>query len=161
MNRTKALMHRNAILVSALCGITATDAEAPAASAPVVAPVGTAAKRAAKRPSKAKISKSKAKAAPKGKKAKLKATGKGPQVLREYVEKGIYKVRDEKTAGGNPSIDCGDKTASALRGKPLRDVYDLVSKKTNLSVPSLKKRFGHLNLGMQRMNLGNVLRAQQ
>lgn len=133
----------------------------PVATA-TAAPVGTAAKKAARRPSKPKVTKTVAKKAKgKGKKSKsgIKAKGKGPGVLREYVEKGVYKVREGKTAGGNPSIDCGDKIAAKLRGMELKDVYAHVAKASNLPLAGLKKKYGHLNVGMQRMNLGNVLRG--
>jgi hypothetical protein len=140
--------------------MNAIDQE-PTATPAAAAPVGNAAKRAAKRPSKVKVTKPKAKKAKSKGKSGIKAKGKGPQVLREYVEKGVYKVRDRDTANGNPSIDCGDKVASALRGMTLADVYEHVAKKANLPLSGLKKRFNHLNPGMQRMNLGNVLRGAQ
>jgi hypothetical protein len=132
---------------------TSTPAAAPKADKPV----GTAAKKAAKRPSKVKVTKPKAKAVKKARKVNLKGK-KGPEVLREYVAAGKY-AEHGKTASGNAAIDCGDKVAAMLRGKELADVYDIVSKRANLPLAGLKKRFAKLNVGMQRMNLGNVLRG--
>lgn len=162
MNRNqgnRSAMLRGATIATALCSVEPDAVPAGGATTPKV---GTEARKAAKRPSKPKVTKpaaKKAKAKSKGKKSGIRAKGKGPGVLREYVEKGIYKVRDGKTAGGNPSIDCGDKIAAKLRGMDLKDVYQHVAKASNLPLAGLKKKYGHLNVGMQRMNLGNVLRG--
>lgn len=56
------------------------------------------------------------------------------------------------------SIDKGDAVALRLRPLTLGDVYDTVSSATGTSVADLFHRFGHLNPGMQRMNLGNMFR---
>jgi hypothetical protein len=56
------------------------------------------------------------------------------------------------------SIDKGDTVAIALRPLTLTTVYATVSNATGTSIPDLMDRFGHLNPGMQRMNLGNMLR---
>lgn len=69
------------------------------------------------------------------------------------------KDAKNKTAGGNVSVDCDDKIAAQLRGKSIADVYATVSKKANVPAAELKRKYAKLNLGMQRMNLGNVLRG--
>jgi hypothetical protein len=56
------------------------------------------------------------------------------------------------------SIDKGDAVALALRPMTLEQVIAHVSKVTGISQVGLRERFGHLNVGMQRMNLGNMLR---
>jgi len=56
------------------------------------------------------------------------------------------------------SIDKGDSVALALRPQTLEQVYSTVASATDSPVTSLLERFGHLNPGMQRMNLGNMLR---
>lgn len=56
------------------------------------------------------------------------------------------------------SIDKGDAVALQLRNFQLPTVYIAVSNATGIDVIELKERFGHLNPGMQRMNLGNMLR---
>ena len=56
------------------------------------------------------------------------------------------------------SIDKGDAVAIALRPMTLEQVIAHVSKATGISQVGLRERFGHLNVGMQRMNLGNMLR---
>lgn len=59
----------------------------------------------------------------------------------------------------NGSLDCGDRVAVKLRGKTLDEVYDIVASVVLVPVNELKTRYAHLNVGMQRMNLGNVLRG--
>jgi len=56
------------------------------------------------------------------------------------------------------SIDKGDAIAVMLRGADLITVYKDVAAATGVSVIELRERFNHLNPGMQRMNLGNMLR---
>lgn len=66
-----------------------------------------------------------------------------------------------KSASGNSSLDTGDATAQALRGLEIDDVYDKAAKVLGESKRALKGRYSHLNVGMQRMNLGNRIRAAQ
>ena len=56
------------------------------------------------------------------------------------------------------SLDNGDLTAQLLRAYTLDETYAYVAIATGVSSDSLKARYRHLNPGMQRMNLGNVLR---
>lgn len=101
--------------------------------------------------------------APKVKKvAKPKAKKSGhikPSKGERLVPANLKKYQSVKSAKGNASYDNGDHVAKMLRGKTLDDAYAIVAKATKEAESGLKKRFKHLNLGMQRMNLGNVLRA--
>ena len=56
------------------------------------------------------------------------------------------------------SMDKGDSVAQQLRGMTYDEVYKFASKIVNASVSDLRSRFDHLNPGMQRMNLGNMIR---
>lgn len=56
------------------------------------------------------------------------------------------------------SIDKGDTVALALRRLTLDAVYATAASATSIAAPALLERFGHLNPGMQRMNLGNMIR---
>ena len=56
------------------------------------------------------------------------------------------------------SIDKGDGVAHQLRGLTLEGVYKQAARITGISVSGLMARFEHLNPGMQRMNLGNMIR---
>lgn len=60
---------------------------------------------------------------------------------------------------GHSSLDCGDGIAARLRGMALEDVYEEAAKVLAVDVAELKTRYAKLNPGMQRMNLGNRMRA--
>jgi len=65
------------------------------------------------------------------------------------VERGGVKVR---------SMDKGDEVAVLLRTMTLPDVYDYAAQVLGETMQDLVARFRHLNPGMQRMNLGNMIR---
>ena len=56
------------------------------------------------------------------------------------------------------SMDKGDSVAQSLRGLSMQDVYKEAAKITHIGVADLTARFSHLNPGMQRMSLGNMIR---
>lgn len=64
----------------------------------------------------------------------------------------------ERTKG---SMDCADPVALSLRGSTLDDVYAIASEATGYPVDELRQKYAHLNLGMQRMNLGNLIRRSK
>ena len=82
---------------------------------------------------------------------RLKKVGDKVHDLSDYVQ--------VKTAAGNTSLSCGDATAKQLQGLEIDEVYSKAAKALDIPVKDLKKRYGHLNVGMQRMNLGNRMRA--
>lgn len=65
------------------------------------------------------------------------------------VDRGGVKVR---------SMDKGDEVALELRAKTLPEVYDYAAQVLGETMQDLVARFKHLNPGMQRMNLGNMIR---
>jgi hypothetical protein len=64
-----------------------------------------------------------------------------------------------KSAGGNATMDNGDALAKTLRGAELDEVYAQAAKLLGETQTALKAKYSHLNAGMQRMNLGNRMRA--
>lgn len=105
---------------------------------------------------------------------------KPPKAPKEPTEKAVRKCGDAifarfaqyvgtKTAKGTRTFDCNDTVATRLRGLELEQVYEAVAEEmvnageTDSTVAAaaaaLQAKYGHLNLGMQRMNLGNKLRA--
>lgn len=114
--------------------------------------------RKAKAAAKPKAKKAKVAKAKKARKAGKKGSQKAADVLRNAA-KDYTRDSKVKTAGGNVSVHCGDPVAKKLLGKPLSDVYEAAAKARDLSVGTLKKKYGHLNPGMQRMTLGNMIRA--
>jgi len=103
--------------------------------------------------------------------------------VADVADEEIFEVVDEGADGGvrlnfrriaiyektvssslNASLDSDDETARMMRGMPLVDVYAMaaeiltVASPHNISAEDLRAKYGHLNLGMQRMNLGNRVR---
>lgn len=70
-----------------------------------------------------------------------------------------YFVSDVKTPTGRRTIDCADDVATALRGADIDAVYLNAAQTLGTSVDELRTQYGHLNIGMQRMNLGNRIRG--
>ena len=69
------------------------------------------------------------------------------------------KHPEVKTASGASAIDNGDPVAEQLRGKSLDEVYTIAAKACEVEEAVLRARYQHLNLGFQRMNLGNKIRG--
>ena len=79
-------------------------------------------------------------------------------VYSGYLPQYVSYSTVTKSGDVKRSIDKGDAVALALRPLTLEQVVAHVSKATGISQAGLRERFGHLNVGMQRMNLGNMLR---
>jgi len=79
-------------------------------------------------------------------------------VYSGYLPQYVSYSTVTKSGDVKRSIDKGDAVALALRPMTLEQVVAHVSKATGISQAGLRERFGHLNVGMQRMNLGNMLR---
>lgn len=77
-----------------------------------------------------------------------------PLYLPQYTAYAIQLADGTKKR----SIDKGDTVAVALRKLTLDAVYATASSATGISQVGLRDRFAHLNPGMQRMNLGNMIR---
>jgi hypothetical protein len=77
-----------------------------------------------------------------------------PLYLPQYTAYAVQLTDGSKKR----SIDKGDGVALALRQLTLDAVYARASSATGLSQHGLRDRFAHLNPGMQRMNLGNMIR---
>jgi hypothetical protein len=67
--------------------------------------------------------------------------------------------KEHKTAGGHVSVNNGDEIATKLIGKDLDTVYAAAAKALKEDEKDLRAKYKHLNPGMQRMNLGNRMRA--
>lgn len=67
--------------------------------------------------------------------------------------------KEHKTAGGHVSVHNGDEVAMKLIGKDLDAVYAAAAKALKENEADLRTKYAHLNPGMQRMNLGNRMRA--
>lgn len=56
------------------------------------------------------------------------------------------------------ALDCGDEVAAKLRAMDIDEVYEFAAETCKTTEKSLRAKFDHLNVGMQRMNLGNMIR---
>lgn len=85
-----------------------------------------------------------------------------------------YVAGKGTTASGRNTLDTDDYVAAKLRGMDLEEIFKYVAKmlavlgvttigsgknKSEASLADLHARYDHLNVGMRRMNLGNVLRG--
>lgn len=86
------------------------------------------------------------------------ATGGGIDALKEAAKRYQHN-KEVKTAGGHVSVNNGDELAVRLQGKTLDEVYAFAAKQLKVDEAELRTRYAHLNVGMQRMNLGNKVRA--
>jgi hypothetical protein len=68
------------------------------------------------------------------------------------------KLETEQRMKESGLRDIGDQVAEALRGKDLEQAYKIAAKWLGAGVNELKSKYGHLNPGQQRMNLGNRMR---
>jgi transcription initiation factor TFIIIB Brf1 subunit/transcription initiation factor TFIIB len=64
------------------------------------------------------------------------------------------------TTHGNRTIDVNDKVAKMLRGTDPLEMYQIAAEVLKVSARTLKRDYKHLNIGMQRMNLGNRMRKE-
>ena len=129
-------------------------------------PRAAAAPKAGKAPRKAKARASDTGVAPRKPRApkvvvegaELHAHARSTDALREAA-KGYVRDKEHKTAGGHVSVNNGDEIATKLLGKDLDQVYAMAAKALKEDEADLRKKYGHLNPGMARMNLGNRMRA--
>lgn len=69
-----------------------------------------------------------------------------------------YKVSDVKTGSGRKSIDNDDAVARQLRGKSLDEAI-AIGRKAGIDPDRIKAWAKTLNVGQQRMAIGNSMRA--
>jgi len=64
-----------------------------------------------------------------------------------------------KTPSGRHTFDINDCIAKTLRGRPIDIVREMASPYLKSSTQELEDKYCHLNPGLQRMSIGNRLRA--
>lgn len=90
--------------------------------------------------------------------AAVESTGKSTDALRQKAPTYVHD-KEKRTAGGHVSVHNGDEIANKLIGKDLDQVYTMAARTLKEDEAELRKKYKHLNIGMQRMNLGNRMRA--
>lgn len=85
--------------------------------------------------------------------------------LKDEQKHGILQPKMAKyvrglgiTTHGNRTIDIDDKVAKLLRGADPKEMYQIAAKALGEPLRTLQRQYSHLNIGMQRMNLGNRMR---
>ena len=71
------------------------------------------------------------------------------------VDKDKYET--SRTATGGKSLSNGDKVAKALEGMNSEEVYAVAD--NLIEGNDFRDKYAHLNVGMQRMNVGNRIRG--
>jgi hypothetical protein len=69
------------------------------------------------------------------------------------------KYQQSRTATGGKSMHNGDVVATGLAGRTLDQVYEMASEMLDTEESELREKYAHLNVGQQRMNLGNRIRG--
>jgi len=90
---------------------------------------------------------------------KANGNGAAQRKLGDSEFRNFEKYERHETASGNISFDNGDAVSTKLRGLDIGGIYDVAAAKLGVSVRSLKDKYSHLNIGMQRMNLANRIRG--
>ncbi|AZS06540.1 hypothetical protein [Alteromonas phage ZP6] len=85
------------------------------------------------------------------------------EVTEEKTSKSIVadpsKYQKSKSASGNVSRNNGDAVATALTGQPIENVRAIAAEMCDVPAEDLEAKYAHLNVGQQRMNLGNKIRG--
>lgn len=84
-----------------------------------------------------------------------------------YVVSGVLEYKPDryiprdgiKTAAGNKIKDIGDEAADEMAGKSFSEMVAIVARATGRTKSELEAKYANRNPGMQRMTLGNILRA--
>ena len=106
-----------------------------------------------------RVKKEKVAKAPRARKAAMvESTGRSTDALRQKAPTYVHD-KEKRTAGGHVSVHNGDEIAQKLIGKDLDQVYTMAARTLKEDEVELRKKYKHLNIGMQRMNLGNRMRA--
>lgn len=75
------------------------------------------------------------------------------------IKPDLSKYVSGVSGSGKKTKRSDDDVAQALDGFTIAEVYAVASQMADTSVRDLQSKYGHLNDGMQRMNLGNRIRG--
>lgn len=83
--------------------------------------------------------------------------GEDTRLVKPDLEK--YTLHESKTANGRRHLDINDDTAAKLREMELPAIFKYAAEVCEVTQAELHRKYDNLNPGMQRMNLGNRIRA--
>lgn len=75
------------------------------------------------------------------------------------IKPDLEKYVDGVSGSGKKTKRSDHPVSQALDGMSLDEVFGVASKMCDITQKDLKEKYGHLNVGMQRMNLGNRIRG--
>jgi len=75
------------------------------------------------------------------------------------IKPDLGKYTKTKNAAGVMSHNNGDSIATTLVGLTVDEVASVASKVIGCTAKELKEKYSHLNVGQQRMNMGNRIRG--
>lgn len=75
------------------------------------------------------------------------------------IKPDLEKYVNGVSGSGKRTKRCDDAIAEQLDGFTLEETFAVASKMVDVTVKDLQAKYGHLNVGMQRMNLGNRIRG--
>lgn len=81
------------------------------------------------------------------------------EVKTVEIKPDLDKYVNGVSGSGKRTKRADDPVAEALDGFTLDETYGVASRMTDITQKDLKEKYGHLNVGMQRMNLGNRIRG--
>ena len=85
-----------------------------------------------------------------------------PPTYGRPVSRGTFTATVSRETAPKPAkspVATGDDLAVALAGHGLDVIYSAAAVVLSTDEPELRQRYGHLNPGQQRMNLGNRIRS--
>lgn len=82
--------------------------------------------------------------------------------MSEEKKEPVVKVNRDRyqttrSAAGSKSLSCGDEVASTLEGLTIDELFKIGD---SFLGEDFRERYAKLNVGMQRMNMGNRIRAK-
>ncbi len=89
--------------------------------------------------------------------AKQDAKEEGPKEVR--IKPKLENYVNGVSGSGKRTKNCNDEVANAVDGFTLEEIQKVASKMRDISVKDLSERYSHLNVGMQIMNLRNLIRG--
>jgi colicin import membrane protein len=85
---------------------------------------------------------------------------KSEEVKEVRVKPDLEKYVNGVSGAGKRTKRSDHPVAAALDGFTIDETYTVASKFCEISEKELRDKYGHLNVGMQRMNLGNRIRGE-
>lgn len=75
------------------------------------------------------------------------------------IRPNVEKYTSAKSASGAKSQHNGDPVATALAGATVAECTKILAELSDVSQKSITEKYAHLNVGQQRMNIGNRIRG--